>query len=355
MPYFCPHCGKKVKTQRGVKQHVNQSPECLAKQEGAVLTQRRGKEPDDEEASDMVPQVRRLNNEPFPSAPRGRTSTDPQGKSADSIASPSLQQQEQANSPFKSPVRKKHRSNSEWYTENDVEFDPNDDDESRNSEATNLEDDYQPNKELKGNFHTYCAEHANKYVSFSKSETSCIQLMDCLRKKAPLNAYQSVLEWHLKETGQLKKHQRLGDLDDYPHRATLMKRMMHRYNCMGLMPHEKRVELPSSKTIQYIPCRNAADCIVSLLTDPRFEAKDYLFYDQDPFAKPPEKLMYLGDLNTGDAYLRTYEKMITKENQVLLPVPLYIDGAVTGQFSDLLTVLLNHLGLVTVLVSILAM
>ena len=40
-------------------------------------------------------------------------------------------------------------------------------------------------------------------------------------------------------------------------------------------------------------------------------------------------------MNTGDAYLETYKKRITKPNQVLLPIIIYIDGASTGQFSDL--------------------
>ena len=58
-------------------------------------------------------------------------------------------------------------------------------------------------------------------------------------------------------------------------------------------------------------------------------------------------LPYLADLHTGDAYLKSYEKMITKKNQVLLPCPRYIDGAVTGQFSNLpITALKIVLGIV---------
>ena len=41
------------------------------------------------------------------------------------------------------------------------------------------------------------------------------------------------------------------------------------------------------------------------------------------------------DLNTGEAYLKTYKEMITKKGQALLMIPMYIDGATTGQFSDL--------------------
>ena len=59
------------------------------------------------------------------------------------------------------------------------------------------------------------------------------------------------------------------------------------------------------------------------------------FFNDDPLAPPPETVTKLGDLNTGDAYLKTYKKLIRKPNQVLLPICLYIDGAVTGQFSDL--------------------
>ena len=84
------------------------------------------------------------------------------------------------------------------------------------------------------------------------------------------------------------------------------------------------------------PCRNAKDVIVSLLTDPRIQNKDYLFFDEDPFATPPNPVTRLEDLNTGEAHLKSHQEWIKPgEGQVLLPVVVYIDGAVTGQFSDL--------------------
>ena len=85
----------------------------------------------------------------------------------------------------------------------------------------------------------------------------------------------------------------------------------------------------------HIPYRNIQDCIVSLLTDPRIRNRDYLFFDQDPTAPPPEKVKFIEDINTGEAYLESYKKYITKPNQVPLGIIFYIDGAVTGQFSDL--------------------
>ena len=76
--------------------------------------------------------------------------------------------------------------------------------------------------------------------------------------------------------------------------------------------------------------------MVSLLTDPRITDEDYLFFGDNPHSPPPEKLNYIEDLNTGKAYLKTYNKLIVDPSkQVLLPVIFYIDGANTGQFADL--------------------
>jgi hypothetical protein len=41
------------------------------------------------------------------------------------------------------------------------------------------------------------------------------------------------------------------------------------------------------------------------------------------------------DLNTGEAHVKSNKKMITHDHQVLLPVVMHIDGAITGTFSDL--------------------
>ncbi|MGL5917691.1 MAG: hypothetical protein ACRCYM_00390, partial [Cetobacterium sp.] len=45
---------------------------------------------------------------------------------------------------------------------------------------------------------------------------------------------------------------------------------------------------------------------------------------------------YIEDINTGEAYIETYKQLITDpKRQILVPIPLYIDGAVTGQFDKL--------------------
>jgi hypothetical protein len=92
--------------------------------------------------------------------------------------------------------------------------------------------------------------------------------------------------------------------------------------------------------------KNARDNVLSLLTDPRWDTEDWLYFEDDPFAAPPENLSYVADLNTGEAYLETYKRLITKERQILVALPLYIDGAVTGQFDKLqVTALKMSIGL----------
>jgi hypothetical protein len=74
----------------------------------------------------------------------------------------------------------------------------------------------------------------------------------------------------------------------------------------------------------------------SILTDPRVSEKDYLFFDDDPFAPPPLDLDYIQDINTGLSYRETYRKRITNpRKQILMPTPLYIDGFTSGQFMNL--------------------
>ena len=94
--------------------------------------------------------------------------------------------------------------------------------------------------------------------------------------------------------------------------------------------------MPSSRAKVDIVCHDARDMVVSLLTDPRITDDDYLFFDNNPLAPPPEDLDYLGDINTGAAHIEMHKKLITDpEKEILVPVLLYIDGAVTGQFENL--------------------
>lgn len=88
---------------------------------------------------------------------------------------------------------------------------------------------------------------------------------------------------------------------------------------------------------------DAGACMMSLLTDPRVKKSDYTFFGDDPFAPPPVDLDYISDINTGRSYRETWQILIKDDEmrtgpvgkRLLVPTPLYIDGAVTGQFSNL--------------------
>ena len=95
--------------------------------------------------------------------------------------------------------------------------------------------------------------------------------------------------------------------------------------------------LPWSKSKVNVVTNDFCDQLEKILHDPRFNWNDFLFFDDDnPFAPPPENISTIGDINTGEAYLKTYEKLITNpKRQLLVPILFYIDGAVTGQYDKL--------------------
>jgi hypothetical protein len=147
---------------------------------------------------------------------------------------------------------------------------------------------------------TSTATHKHSYLNLSREEKAGIWLLTILKdKKTSMNAYSSMMEWHLKEAGRLNQHQTLGDAVGFDHRKVLLESLSKRYNHDGMKPVSKRVRLPSSKAVVNIPCRDAKECIVLLLTDPRIEDEDYLFFSGDPLASPPDQIPILLDLTQG--------------------------------------------------------
>ena len=196
----------------------------------------------------------------------------------------------------------------------------------------------QRRRALMEQFRAYTANAFKHYDVFSPEERSAIKCMHTLRKtRAPLSTYEDVMEWHLKVTKKLAPHEKLGDTHEYLTRRTIFKKLKNRYNMdPQYFNIVKRRTLPSSKSTVNIICNHAGALVRSLLTDPRIRNKDYLFFDNNPFQPPPPKLDYIEDINTGLSYTETYRRRITDPTkQILMMTPLYIDGAVTGQFSNL--------------------
>ena len=199
------------------------------------------------------------------------------------------------------------------------------------------EDGFAASSESLDQFKNYVAKAEDEFRELNKDEECAIRLLDLLRrKKATLDTYDAVMEWHFREAGLLEDYERLAQTKNYLSRKVLMKRLAIRHNRDTKLAKTMPVILTSSKTKVDVIYHDARDCVQALLTDPRFSDDDFLFFDNDPFAPPPEDLDYIADVNTSAAYIETYKKLITKpERQILVPILFYIDGAVTGQFGKL--------------------
>ena len=190
----------------------------------------------------------------------------------------------------------------------------------------------------------YVAHVRDHLLPFGADEVAAITLMNVLmRKKASLDTYDDLMEWHLRNMpdGSPKRNYitrkkmitNLAWCYNMPTKTvTMAKNVKKGIDLVKKMP----IVLPSSGAKVDIIYHDARDQVVSLLMDPRFGDDDFLHFDDNPLAPPPEKLDYIEDINTGLAYTKTYKKLITNPNkQMLVPIILYIDGAVTGQFDKL--------------------
>ena len=195
-----------------------------------------------------------------------------------------------------------------------------------------------PDTEIRDRFVQFCDPRRFK-APLTPSEETGVRLMNVLRKKkAPMNAFNDVYEWHLREKGTIKHNQTTRDAGHhYVGRETLMKRLTKRYGMTDMAPRERTIRLPSSKEVIRIPVHQAKDCIQMLLTDPRITDDHYSWFNDDPLAPPPDDLDYIADCNTGKAFSDAYAELIDidQPNQQLLGVIFYIDGAATGQFANL--------------------
>ena len=205
-----------------------------------------------------------------------------------------------------------------------------------NEDENNQNNNLQPDDSNLTSFQNYCDYAATHFAPLSKDHEAAIRLMDILkRKKAPLDTYDEVMEWHLRDKGLLLDGDTVAQCDSFISRKVLIKYMKKRYHMVDKFPFVKELILPHSRAKVNVVCALARDCIESLLTDPRLQDDDLSLFNQDPLAPPPEDLDYVADLNTAQAYCNGHKEYVTKPNQLGVGIIWYIDGAVTGQFENL--------------------
>ena len=193
-----------------------------------------------------------------------------------------------------------------------------------------------PDTSVRDQFREYCANAKATFRELSEDEIVAIKLLQVLKlKQSPKNAYEPLMKWHLQSSKKLREHESLGASTHFIGRKRLMKDLIERYNFGNKMPFQKRVKLPVSGSVVNITCHDALASIQRLLTDPRIDPRDYLFWDGNPTLGPPKNLDYIEDLNTGKAYIETHAKLITEEGQQLLPIIIYTDGTAISHFHDM--------------------
>ena len=349
--YECYYCGRNdFKSARGCQQHLLHSATCKAKHEAYISNNPGGNAPDQLALSTVV-----LQDRPLTRSRRAAQAAEEEQLNAqhDRDATPPVfgQNSFEGGRDIKISSIAQDLGAEVDHSANDFGDAPDDDSEPSVDENEDLASDDEtsakessveskvkgPSTQGRDDFVCFCRE--NKFFApFTRAEEAGIKLMEVLRqKKAPINAYSGIMDWHLHENGTILEHQTLKNArrEHFIGRKTLIERLAKRYNQEGKGPIEKVVCLPSSKEVVRIPVFDAEDKIVEFLTNPRLEAKDFDFFNNDPLAPPPDELDYIGNINTGSGFKDTYDALIQGEKSNLLGMPFYIDDAVTGVFSDL--------------------
>ena len=188
------------------------------------------------------------------------------------------------------------------------------------------------------NFKDY-AKKANDFIPLDANKfVTAITLLQTLRRtKASLDTYEDIMRWKLESQGLLRPRDSLAKSPHFMSRDQLYTKLKERYNRNWGFGIKTEIVLPGSKSRATMLTNEPQMVIQQLLIEPRVRPDDYLFNDKnDPFAAPRADLDYIADLNTGQSYLQTWKRLITKPGkQILCPILLYIDGAATGQFVDI--------------------
>lgn len=161
---------------------------------------------------------------------------------------------------------------------------------------------------------------------FSLEEEVQVDLLRTLQRlKCPMIAYDEVMKWAVRSCS------RGHTFHDLPisSRKTVVDKLRDRVDYEGLSPIVKHLYLPYSNCTVDVVYFNAHAVFNSFLSCPDLNRdENYIFHDPekpdvDPFARPSG--LVLGDINSGRSYLKTYDLLVKKAEDMLLPCVLAID------------------------------
>ena len=228
------------------------------------------------------------------------------------------------------------------FTYNDLSDDSNDDDD----DEMEVDDDddasdssiADPLNNARFSFAQYCRTAEAKFGPLEDHVITGTKLLTLLRnKKAPLDTYDAVMDWHLRDKGVLQDHESLCHAGkEYIGREALMESLKKRYNMEHKFTKTTSIILPKSKAKVNIERHDPEDMVHDIMTDPLWKDDDFVYFNDDPLAPPPYNLDYIGDLHTGEAYIQAHRNLIQPgERAQLFGITLYIDGAVTDMYGKL--------------------
>jgi len=201
-------------------------------------------------------------------------------------------------------------------------------DDDNSDKSFTVEDELSPDTTIIDEFLKYVEYSRAHTCHLTPDEVAGIELLDILiKQRAPMRIFDDIFKWHMSNL----------QATSFTSKESLLKALEARYGMEKQRPKLiKKLILPYSKAEVDLVYHDFEVQVKCLLIDPRITDDDYLFFNNNPFSPPPANSSTISDINTGSAYQESYKKLITNPSkQVLLPIIMYIDAAVTGQYDHL--------------------
>ena len=97
-----------------------------------------------------------------------------------------------------------------------------------------------PDHSMRDGFREYVAYAKTNFAELTKEEKSAIRILHILKSKnAPMNAYESIMLWHLKQSNQLHQQGTLGDYSGYIGRKKIYEKTGQTLQLRGAFPLPK--------------------------------------------------------------------------------------------------------------------